>query len=483
MRANLRKLFLENIGIRQTIFKNTFWLFLAEVVSRFLGLILVIYIARILGVTEYGKFIFALSFVSIMSIFSDLGIMDISTREFSRNRDNEKKFAGIFTLEFFLCVLTSVIIFISSFFITTDPKIQRIIWILAIFVLSNSLLGVIFSFLRARQKMEYEAAIKILQSLFNTIIVFFILFYIPSVENLSYGYLVSNLIILFLVLFFFCYYFQPIRLKLEKYSLDILKMSWPLTFGFMASWLYILINSVMLGYLGLIAENGWYGAASKIAIVAMMPADLIIKSFYPMLSDFFVSSREKLQNTWNYLTESMILLAIPTVTGGVALAPKIINFLYGHAFAPSALALQLLIFVVGISFVNFPYNVILVVANQQKKNFSLIMAGVIINIILNFILIPIYGFYGAIVATIIASIIVLFSTIIICKYKTSIFVFNKRLLRAMLISSFSALIMYFVISYHSIFQLNVILLCLIGGLVYILVLFLSYKGAGFFSKI
>ena len=60
---NIRELFLENIGIRQTIFKNTFWLTAAEVVIGFLRLGLLIYVARILGATEYGKFTFAFSFV------------------------------------------------------------------------------------------------------------------------------------------------------------------------------------------------------------------------------------------------------------------------------------------------------------------------------------------------------------------------------------------------------------------------------------
>ncbi len=477
MKLNIKKLFLENIGIRQTILKNTFWLFLAEVVVRFLGLILIIYIARVLGATEYGKFVFALSFVSIISIFSDLGIVDISTREFSRDRDNEKKFTGIFTLELFLCFLSLFIIFISSFFITSDPKIQKIIWILAIFVLSNSLLDIIFSFLRARQKMEYEAAIKILQSLFNTVIVLSIIFWIPSIENLSYAYLTSNLIVLFLVLFFFNYYFQPLKLKWEKYSLNILKISWPLTLGFISTWFYLQLNSFMLGYFGLITENGWYGAASKIATAVILPSFLIVKSFYPTLSKFFTFSKEKFQKTWNYLIKSMILLAIPLVIGGITLSSKIISFLYGSAFAPSIPIFQFLIFIVGIGFLNFPYSVILIVAEKQKNNFELIMAGAIINIILDFFLIPLYGVNGVLVAMTIASLIVLFSTIVLVKYQnqTSIFVFNKRIVKTTIISSFSTLIMYFVISCPLLFRFNIVLLFFIGVFVYFFVLFILYR--------
>ena len=474
MLKNLLRLFFNNFGIRQTIFKNTIWLISAEVVVKILGIILVIYIARILGASGYGEFAFALSFVSIMSIFAELGIVDTSTRELSRSQDNEKNFSGIFTLGVVLCLIMLAATFALSFFITLDPDIRATIWILGIFISSNSLFSVIFSFLRARQKMEYEALIKVFQSLGNAIVVFWVLFYTPSVENVSYGYMASNLIMLALLLVFFNFYFQPIRLKWEKYSLDILKMSWPLSLGFMASWIYISINSVMLGYFNLIIENGWYNAASKIAIAAVIPASLLVKTFYPMLSKFYVSSRDKLQKSWDYLAQSMIFLAVPMVTGVVILAPKIIDAFYGSSFYPSILALQLLIFVVAIGFINFPYSIILVVADQQKKNFILIVAGAAVNIVLNILLIPIYSFYGTIISTIISSVLVLFSTMALSKRLTPIYLFDRKLITATLISIFSSAAMYFAIANRFVYSLNILFVCLIGALVYFIFLIPAY---------
>ena len=189
--------------------------------------------------------------------------------------------------------------------------------------------------------------------------------------------------------------------------LGVLKLSWPLTFGFINSWIFIFINSVILGYFGLIAQNGWYSAASKIALVAAIPADIIVRSFYPVLSDFFITSREKLQRSWDYLMEMMIFLTIPLVTGGIALASKVIYFFYGSDFAPSAFAFQLLMMVIGISFIIYPFSVILVVFDQQKKNFTLIIVGVFVNIILSILFIGRYGFYGVIMSTAISFLIIL----------------------------------------------------------------------------
>lgn len=464
----IKSILLENRNVRQTVLKNTFWLVFAEVVVKVLGLISVIYIARALGATEYGRFTFALSFVSMMIIISDLGITDISTREFSRDKDNEKKMAGIFTLEVFLCLLVLIITIISSFFVTSDRVVREMIWILIIYILSNSLVGVMFSFLRARQKMEYEAVVKIAQTIITTIAVFFVIIYIPSTQNLSYGYMISSLIILTLAAIWFSVFFHPLRLKWQNDSLHILKMSWPLSLGFMGGWAYVLINSIILGNFGLITENGWYGAALKIALAVSIPADLIIKSFFPVVSGAFVNSKEKLQKIWNQISRVLILMAFPMAFGGIVLAPKIIGLFYGASFLPSVVAFQLLIIAMCISFLSYPYSMILVVADQQKSNFILIILGAFLNIVLDVFLLPILGFYGVIIATNIVLVITLFLIVILTKYKTPVKPINYDIAKSVLLSFVSSFFMYWLISNNAIYRLNIVVVCVIGLIAYLL---------------
>lgn len=475
MNTYIKHFLFKNIGIRQTVFKNTFWLALAEIIARLLGLVLVIYIVRVLGAQEYGKFVFALSFVSVLSILSDLGIMDISTREFSRDRHSEKNFNSIFTLVLLLCIVTLVISVVASFFIVSDYSIRKLIWILSIFVLSNGLFAMVFSLLRSRQKMEYEAIVKIIQAVANSIVVFIVIFFMPSAQNIGYGYMVSNIVVLLFLLVFFGIFVQPLKLTWDKSSLNILKISWPLSFGFMAGWIYMSINSIMLGSFNLITENGWYGAAFKVAVVAVIPVNLIMRSFYPLLSNFFISSHEKLQKAWDYFAESILLLTIPIVVGGYVLAPKIIGSFYGAGFAPSIMALQLLMLVIGISFLNYPYAIMLVAAGQQKKNFLIMAIGALVNIILNVIFIPMYGFSGAIFATIFSSALAFFLTVVIFKYTTPIMVINKRLIKVLFISMVASTLMYYAITFRFVHDLNVVAVCSVGALVYGGILLILYR--------
>lgn len=477
---NVKELFFENLGIRQTIFKNTFWLTVAEVMTRVLGLILIVYVARILGAAEYGKFAFALSFVSVVVILANLGLSEITTRELSREKEIEKEiekeFSSIFSLKILLSIGALFLMLIGSFFITTDPVIQKVIWILAIFILISSFFSIIYAFLRARQKMEYEAGIKIFQYLIITGIGFLVLFKFPTVENLSYAYLFANLIVLIFVLSFFHSRIQSLRLSWNKVIWKkFLKMSWPLSLGFMLGWIYILIDSIMLGFFGKMIEVGWYNAASKITIITIIPATLISRSFYPVLSRFFKESREKLQSAWDYQIKLMIILALPVMTGGVALAPKIISFFYGPDFIPSILAFQFLIFVAGISFLYYPFAIALVVSNQQKKHFVLILAGILINIVLNFILIPKYNFLGAAVSTIITSFIIFLSAIFLLKYYTFISSFNLKLFKIFIIAVFLSAIMFVIIKHPVIYQFNFLITFSVGAIVYLSLFFLYNK--------
>ena len=63
------KVFFSGGGTKQKIFNNFFWLGFSEFVSRLLKLVLIIYVARILGATEYGKFTFAMAFFALWSAY------------------------------------------------------------------------------------------------------------------------------------------------------------------------------------------------------------------------------------------------------------------------------------------------------------------------------------------------------------------------------------------------------------------------------
>lgn len=475
-KAGIKPFLFENIGTKQTIFKNIFWLGVSEGLYRLLGAILIVYMARILGAVEFGKFSFAVAFVSLFVVFSDFGLSDITTRELSRNKEVEKEYPAILSLKIILSIAALFLILFFSFFVTTDHIVLFVIWILALYILLNDFFFIIYSFLRARQQMEYEAGFKILQALIIFGVVFFVLFKFPSVGNVSLGYLFANLVALILVLLFLHSRIQPLRLIFTKnIRQKFLRLSWPLGLTAICGGVFLNINLVTMGYFGQIVQTGWYNAAYRIIVAITIPAALIGTSIYPVLSKTFHEAREKFQQVLNFQIELMIILAAPLVTGGLLLAPYIINFLYGASFSPSILTFQILLITVGINFLYSPFYLSLIASGQQKKTLWVTLTGAVVNIILNLILIPRYSLYGAAISMVITFFAIFFLAVEFSKRFTSISFFSPRLLRIILISVFASMIMLLAINQLLVYNNNIFLNILVGILSYSGVLFFAHK--------
>jgi len=463
------KLLFDNLSIRQTIVKNTFWLGVGTVTNRLLSLALLIFAARVLGAEGYGQFTFALAFASLLIVFSDFGLSAIVTREFAREPEKWKEFYSLLSLKMVLAIVTFLLIAVTSFVIAPAQNIQIIILTLAVFLLSNSFIGIFHAFFHAKEKMEYEAGIEILQTLLIVVFGIFVLFRFPSPESLGYAYLGAALIALVSVFLFFHFKIAPLRIKWNILVWKkFLKMSWPLAFIGLFGAVYSYTDSVMLGYWNMLKEVGWYNAAYRIVVASLIPMGLIGVSFYPALSRFAKESRERFQRIWDYELEIMIALALPLVVGGMTLASKIIDSLYPADFTPSILAFQILIGVASLIFLYRPFYDALIVLNQQRKTFWITMAGAILNIVLNLILIPKYSLYGAASATIITYSLVLLAIVFAVKKSTFVQLPVLRIFLTFIGSGFAALLMYIVLKRLMPYNIHIFFLVLAGAVTYLL---------------
>jgi len=181
-------------------------------------------------------------------------------------------------------------------------------------------------------------------------------------------------------------------------------MSWPLGLSAFFAGIYGQIDSVMLGYIKQLAQAGWYNASYRLVGVLMVPLSLVSTSFYPSLNNAFRESEETFKKIWSYYKKLMFGFAFFLVLGGIILAPWIINFFYGSKYQPAVLAFQILIFMLGFSFLQQPFLQALLVFKQEKKIFWVNFGGGLANLIFNLILIPKFSLYGAAVSMVISSI-------------------------------------------------------------------------------
>lgn len=395
--------FLEN-KINRLILKNSFWLSLAQGISGFVNLFLAIFIARTLGPSEYGKFAYALSFVTLFSTIFDFGLTVTVTREFAKNSDEEKYFQNILFLKMIIGVLAIFLIIFISFFITQDKTLRSIIFILGVYRFFFEALNLVYAFFRARQNMQFEALIRFLQALGLFLVIAIMIYIGASVIYLSYAYAISTFFAFFttlMVLFSQKKIFQHFQFKFnhpiyKKYLL----IGWYLALAQGAGDIMVNTDSFLLGYWGMLNGVGLYNAAAKINFIVLFPMSLITTALFPALIQALKKSETQFIQLWQHWMKGTLFFAVMVSFFVCYQAETIIRLFFGETYLPAAATLKILLIMAMIVYINNLYFQVILIFNQQKIIFYSQLVGCIINILLNFILIPRWNINGAAIATI-----------------------------------------------------------------------------------
>jgi O-antigen/teichoic acid export membrane protein len=168
-----------------------------------------------------------------------------------------------------------------------------------------------------------------------------------------------------------------------------------ITLGF-----YNYVDTVMISGLRNPAEVGWYGAAYKLYEGLMILPVIIGTVVMPRISRLHVEDRDAFARLSRSGLQYVFLVALATASNGIIFADKMIIFFFGSDFASSIVAIEILF--VGIVFaftINF-LQTLLISADRQNLVFHVAVAGLIMNVLLNAVLIPSFGYIGAAVATV-----------------------------------------------------------------------------------
>jgi len=398
----IKKILFENLTLRQTIAKNVFWLSLAQIVSKILKAILVIYSARILGVNEYGRFALALNFILALTVFGDLGISSLITRQLPKKVKFQSQFLST---SFYLKLLfTFLFIFLVIFSQIFNPsfKVKTLIFFLLLVGILDNLLLFFYGISRGEERMEKESFIFLFETLITVFFGFFFLFAFPSAKNLALAYFIGSFFAFLMALYIFRKYLKKLLFYFEKkFVKEILFSALPFAFAGIVGNLLTYTDIVMIGA---ILKNsylaGIYSAPLKVVRLLFIPAGLLASSILPVLS----KENKRAQNL-NLVKKSislLFLLGIPLAFGGLILAKEIVIFLFGVQYLESAKIFSLLVFLPLMVYPTTIFGYLLFAYNLQIKNavFSLITA--ILNIFLNLILISKFNIYGAAIATLIS---------------------------------------------------------------------------------
>lgn len=400
----LKSLFFENLNLKQTVIKNAFWLSFGNIVGRLIKAVLIIYAARVLGVAGYGVFSYVLTLAAFFSLFADLGITAILTREGAKDHTKLPFFlATAFYIKLGLLLISALtVIFLAPFF-TRIPEAISLLPLAALLIALDNFRDFFVSIGRSQQRMEKEAGISIFTYIAITISGIVALIISSSAKSLLIGYLIGSATGTLFAFMLFRDYFVGIWRYYDKTLIKkILAEGW-----LFASWTFLaglMINTdtIMLGWLTNAQEVGYYSAAQRPILLLYTIPSILASAFFPA----FAKLANKEDGRFNSLFEKSIkislMVALPIIAGGLVLSHEIIQLIYGNAYLPSTAAFSILLFTILIVFPSTFIGSAIFAYNEHRVFVGFLTLGVLSNAILNYLLIPHFGINGAAVATIVA---------------------------------------------------------------------------------
>jgi len=400
--TKLKSFLFQNTSAGQTIAKNTFWLSTSHIFGRVIKAGLLIYAARVLGAEGYGVFSYALSIAVLFSIFADIGVNALLTRDISSSGKINKTFlATSLVIKLGLILTSSVaVIFVAPLFTRiTDALI--LLPIVAVLIALDGIRDFILAINRGYQKMEVEAAIHVLTNIFITTAGLAALFMFTTSKTLLIAYAIGSGAGLLVALFILAKYLRGVWNDFDKSLVKkIIMDAWP--FALLGLLGVVMINTdiIMLGFFRDAGEVGLYSAAQKpVQVLYVIPA-IIAAAFLPAITGIVNKDDKRLKGILEKTISTALLVGLPLTFGGIVVGRKLMNLLFGGVYLDAVLSFQILLLTILIVFPSMIIANTVFAYDEQKKFIGFLLLGAIGNIILNLMLIPKYGINGSAVATI-----------------------------------------------------------------------------------
>ena len=390
-----------------TVRKNAVLNIIKQVCTIIFPLITFPYATRILHAENYGMFTFASSIVSYFALIAALGISNYAVREGARIRDDNEKIRAfsnqIFTINIISMVTSFVLLaLLIVIWRKLDPYVG-IILVLSIGMLSTTIgtdwINVIFE--------DYKY-ITIRYIVCQSIAVVFLFLLVRKEDDVLWysfisvlGGILANTANVF-------YIRRKYRIKVK---LSFEKDTWihliPILILFtnaIAVTIYIHSDTTILGVLKDDYAVGVYGVASRIYIMVKQVANAAIYVVIPRVASYISQDKgNEIKNLYRDTLGNVLMVLMPALVGLACLSRNIVMLIAGKEYLEATQPLLILSFsLIFASTACLYINGVLIPYRKERIALLLTIVSALINIGLNFILIPKFSFNAAALTTLIS---------------------------------------------------------------------------------
>jgi O-antigen/teichoic acid export membrane protein len=392
---------------KRRITKNVTVLFSSQIINYILLFFATIYMARYLGVENFGIISLSLAITGIFSVFTDLGLSNLTVREVARDKSLANKYlVNITFLKVFLAFLNFGIIILIVNLIGYSNQVNTVIYLMTISSILVSFYGFFNSIFQAYEKMEYQSFASIINGLLMFLGVILLIKFNLDIIYFAFIYILINAICLIYSIIICLWKFFIPKIEIDwSFMKPLIIKAIPLSAALFFSIIGFRIDSVLISIIKGNIAVGYYTAPYKfIEALTFLPSGFTI-AIFPVMSKYYVSSLKSLEKAYKQSFKYLSILGLPIAVGTTLLANNLIISFYGSAYIPSIFALQILIWQVPLVFLTYFFGTLLVSIDKQKLLLKILFITMSFNIALNLVLIPYFSYYAASLITVLTELV------------------------------------------------------------------------------
>jgi O-antigen/teichoic acid export membrane protein len=387
------------------ILDNIGWLFFDRILRMGVGVLVSVWIARHLGPEQFGLLNYALAFTGLFSAIAGLGMQEIVVRDIVRNPGGAYETlgtAGVIQIISGLVAYAFILVAIA-YTRPNDYLAQSIVAIFGSLMILEASKIAVFWF-ESQVQSKYTVWVQNSAFLFFAAIKVALILYKASLTAFAWVMFMETTLVAFILL---------IVMNKRGFALNLLKVnvhrakillrdSWPLLLASFSIMIYMKIDQIMLGQMVDDQAVGIFSAATRISEFWYFIPMVVVSSVFPAILNSKKQSEDLYNKRLQRLYALMVWMSIVVALPMTFLATPLVEILYGKAYVVSGIILSIHIWASVFVSLGVASSRWMLAENRQILSLQRSLFGMLINVALNLLLIPLYGAVGAAVATVVA---------------------------------------------------------------------------------
>ena len=401
------------------LIKGAYSTFLLKIVGLLVGYGLAIFITNKFGAFVFGQYVTALLIVEILSIISRLGIDTVLVRFISRyvhkgasSLINQLFFKSIALVTLSAVVFTLLLLFFSDYIANFMNLDEEYLLIVSFSFIPLVLFHMNTQAIRGlKQMMSFSFLNNVAITLFTFILMVVLVAFSTSEKLPIYAYVMS--VFVMTISSYFLWFFHRAKIvdskqnnsESELSTKALFKVSIPLLLGQSMMLIMGKVDLFMLANMTSSDKVGIYNIALKLSMLAYMGLMAVNSIAAPKFSEIHSSGDiDALKKIVQQSTKTIFWVTFPVILLFLILPDTILG-VFGDEFKLAAMALIILSISKMFSAISGSVGTFLQMVGKQNVFQNILIFTAIINIVLNYTLIPMYGIDGAAFASAISGVI------------------------------------------------------------------------------